>query len=65
LKVGTKIKIVLDKVEGEIGMNNMNFKWCCAETENFEVIDEFTYKTKNDIDIKETEICLWNIKTRF
>jgi hypothetical protein len=58
-KIIILIKIVLDKVDGEIDMNNMSSKWCCVETEIFEVIDEFTYKIKDDVDIKETEIFIY------
>jgi hypothetical protein len=59
LKVGIKIKIVLDKKEGEFDMNNINSSWCCVETEIIEVIDEFTFKLKNDVDIKETDIFIY------
>jgi hypothetical protein len=59
LKVGTKIKIVLDKMDGEVDINNMKSKWCHVETEIAEVIDEFTFKIKDDIDIKETEIFIY------
>ena len=59
LKVGTKIKIVLDKIDGENDINNINSKWCCVETEIIEVIDEFSFKIKNDADINETEIFIY------
>ena len=59
LTVGTKIKIVLDKKEGEKDINNINNKWCCMETEIIEVIDEFTYKIKDNADINEEKIFIY------
>jgi len=59
LKVGTKIKIVLDKIKGENDINNLNTKWCCVETEIVEVIDEFTFKFKDDVDINEDFIFIY------
>jgi hypothetical protein len=49
----------LDKKDGEIDMNNMKSNWCCAETEIIEVIDEFTFKIKDDVDIDETDIFIY------
>jgi hypothetical protein len=49
----------LDKKPGEIDMNNLNSKWCCVETEIIEVIDEFTFKLKDDVDIGETDIFIY------
>ena len=46
-------------MDGEVDMNNMKSKWCHVETEIAEVIDEFTFKIKDDIDIKETEIFIY------
>ncbi len=40
-------------------MNNMKSNWCCVETEIIEVIDEFTFKIKDDADINETEIFIY------
>jgi hypothetical protein len=59
LKVGTKIKIVLDKKEGENDINNIHSKWCCVETEIIEVIDEFTFKINDDADINEEFIFVY------
>jgi hypothetical protein len=40
-------------------MNHKNSNWCSVETEIIEVIDEFTFKIKDDVDIDETEIFMY------
>ena len=49
----------MDKKEGENDINNLNTKWCCVETEIVEVIDEFTFKFKDDVDINEDFIFIY------
>jgi hypothetical protein len=59
LVVGTKIKIVLDKKDGENNINNTKSKWCCVYTEIIEVLGENKYKLKDDIDINEADIFIY------
>ena len=49
----------MDKKDGENDINNLNTKWCCVETEIVEVIDEFTFKFKDDVDINEDFIFIY------
>ena len=59
LTLRTKIKIVLDKKPNENDINDIHSKWCCVETEIVEVLDEFTYKFKDDVDINEDFIFIY------
>ncbi len=49
----------MDKKEGGKDINNLNSKWCSVESEIIEVIDEFTFKFKADVDINEDFIFIY------
>ena len=49
----------MDKKPNENDINDIHSKWCCVETEIVEVIDEFTFKIKDNVDIDETEIFIY------
>ena len=59
LVVGTKIKIVLDKKDGEINVLDSKSKWCCVHTEIIKVLGENKYKFKDNVDINEADIFIY------
>ena len=59
LTVGTKIKIVLDKKNGEVNVLDSKSKWCCIDTEIIEILGEKIFKIKDEVDINEDKIFIY------